>query len=140
MIGGEGRKFLLRLVAEYADMWNAFGSPAHMRDLIEVIARHAERAGRDSDAIEKTVMLPLCYSEDARVQDTVVGLLAAAFGASPEEMRARMIVGGKQQCLDQVRAYVDVGVTHFIFMCMAPYPQDQLQAFAEEVAPAARHA
>jgi alkanesulfonate monooxygenase SsuD/methylene tetrahydromethanopterin reductase-like flavin-dependent oxidoreductase (luciferase family) len=121
-------------------MWNAFGSPAHMRELIDVIARHADRAGRDAAEIEKTVMLPLCYSDDAGLQDMIVGLLAAAFGSSPEDMRARMIVGGKQQCLDQIRGYVDVGVTHFIFMCMPPYPRDQLQAFAEEVAPAARRA
>jgi len=139
MIGGEGRKFLLRLVAQYADMWNAFGSPAHMHELIDVIRSHADRAGRDADEIEKTVMLPLCYSDDAALQELVVGLLAGAFGAKPDEMRARMIVGGKQQCLDQVRAYVDVGVTHFIFMCMSPYPHDQLQGFAEDVAPAARN-
>jgi F420-dependent oxidoreductase-like protein len=138
MIGGEGRKVLLRLVAEYADMWNAFGSPAHMRELIDVIKGHADRARRDTDAIEKTVMLPLCYSDDAGLRDMIVELLAAAFTSTPEAMRARMIVGGKQQCLDQIRAYVDAGVTHFIFMCMAPYPRDQLQAFAEEVAPAAR--
>jgi F420-dependent oxidoreductase-like protein len=49
MIGGEGRKFLLRLVAQYADMWNAFGSPAHLRELIDVIKGHADRVGRDAD-------------------------------------------------------------------------------------------
>jgi F420-dependent oxidoreductase-like protein len=139
MIGGEGRKFLLRLVAQYADMWNAFGSPAHLRELIDVIKGHADRVGRDADDIEKTVMLPLCYSKDTGEQEMMVGPLAGAFGSTPGEMRARMIVGGQQQCLDQVHAYVDAGVTHFIFMCMAPYPLDQLQAFAEEVIPAARN-
>jgi alkanesulfonate monooxygenase SsuD/methylene tetrahydromethanopterin reductase-like flavin-dependent oxidoreductase (luciferase family) len=84
-------------------------------------------------------MLPLCYSKDTGEQEMMVGPLAGAFGSTPGEMRARMIVGGQQQCLDQVHAYVDAGVTHFIFMCMAPYPIDQLQAFAEEVIPAARN-
>jgi F420-dependent oxidoreductase-like protein len=138
MIGGEGKKILLRLVAQYADMWNAFGSPARMQELIGVIRGHAERVGRDAEEIEKTVMLPLCYTEDEVLRAGVVELLAGAFGVSAEHMARQMIVGGKQECVDRVRAYVDVGVTHFIFMCMAPYPHDQLQAFVEEVAPAAR--
>jgi F420-dependent oxidoreductase-like protein len=138
LLGGEGRKILLRLVAEYADMWNAFGSPAHMEELIDVIGRHADRIGRDAGEIEKTVMLPLCYSDDASLCDAVTGLLAGAFGVSADHMKAQMIVGGKQECLDRVRRYVDAGVTHFIFMCMAPYPLDQIQGFAEDVAPVAR--
>ena len=32
LIGGEGKKILLRLVAQYADMWNAFKSPDGMRE------------------------------------------------------------------------------------------------------------
>jgi F420-dependent oxidoreductase-like protein len=138
MIGGEGRKILLRLVARYADMWNAFGSPAHMRELIDVIRGHADHVGRDADEIEKTVMLPLCYTNDAGLREGIVTLLAGAFGASPQQMSERMISGGKQECLDRVRAYVDAGVTHFIFMCIAPYAVDQLQGFAEDVAPYAR--
>jgi len=138
MIGGEGKKILLRIVAEHADMWNAFGSPSRMRELIDVIRAHGDRVRRDTEAIEKTVMLPLCYTPDKGLQDMIVSLLAAAFGAPPEHMRGQMIVGGKQECLDQIRAYVDVGVTHFIFMCIAPYPHDQIQGFAEEVAPVAR--
>ena len=47
MIGGEGRKVLLRLVAQYADMWNAFGTPAHMKELIDVLGRHCDAVGRD---------------------------------------------------------------------------------------------
>jgi F420-dependent oxidoreductase-like protein len=138
MIGGEGKNVLLRIVAEYADMWNAFGSPAKMRELIDVIRKHGDRVKRDTDEIEKTVMLPLCYTADKGMQDMIVQLLAAAFGSPPDVMRGQMIVGGKQETLDQIRKFVDAGVTHFIFMCIAPYPHDQIQAFAEEVAPVAR--
>lgn len=138
MIGGEGKNILLRIVAEYADMWNAFGSPAKMRELIDIIRKHGDRVKRDTDEIEKTVMLPLCYTADKGMQDMIVQLLAAAFGSPPDVMRGQMIVGGKQETLDQIRKFVDAGVTHFIFMCIAPYPHDQIQAFAEEVAPVAR--
>jgi F420-dependent oxidoreductase-like protein len=138
MIGGEGRKILLRIVAQYADMWNAAGSPEKMGELIRVIRSHGDAVGRDTDEIEKTVMLPLCYTGDKSVQDAVVSLLAASFGVSPDDARASSMVGEKQECIDTVERFHAVGVTHFIFMCFAPYPVDQIQAFAEDVIPAFR--
>ncbi len=140
MIGGEGKRVLLRIVARHADMWNAFGSPKKMRDLIETLARHCENEGRDPDAIEKTVMLPLVYTQDQERQDTMAGMLAATFGLGPDEARAQMMIGTRDACLEKIAAYQQVGVTHFIFMLMAPYRNEEIQAFAEEVAPAARRA
>ncbi len=138
MIGGSGRKVLLRLVAEHADLWNSRGSPREIAELIGVIERHGEKAGRDPFAIEKTVMLPLVYTPDRATQDAVCQLLGAVFGVSPEEARAQAMVGGREECLAKIHEYVRVGCTHFIFMLIAPYPLDQVQAFAEEVMPAAR--
>jgi len=37
-----------------------------------------------------------------------------------------------------VARYVEAGVTHFIFMSFVPFFVDEMQVFAEEVAPAAR--
>jgi alkanesulfonate monooxygenase SsuD/methylene tetrahydromethanopterin reductase-like flavin-dependent oxidoreductase (luciferase family) len=48
------------------------------------------------------------------------------------------MIGAKDECLEKVDAYVKAGCSHFIFMLMAPYDHDQIQAFAEEVVPAAR--
>ena len=47
-------------------------------------------------------------------------------------------IGRKQECLDTIERYGRAGVTHFIFMLLAPYDADELQAFAEDVMPAAR--
>jgi F420-dependent oxidoreductase-like protein len=138
LIGGEGKKILLRIVAEHADMWNATGSPEHFTELVAVIARHGEKVGRDTGAIEKTVMMPLCYTEDRARQDMVCGLMAAVRQTTPEEARKMSMVGGKQECLDTIARYRKVGVTHFIFMSFPPYNVDEMQAFVEEVAPAAR--
>jgi F420-dependent oxidoreductase-like protein len=61
MIGGTGEKVLLRIVAKHADMWNAAGSAEFMAQKIDIIRRHGEKVDRDTDRIEKTVMMPLCY-------------------------------------------------------------------------------
>jgi len=138
MIGGTGEKVLLRLVARYADMWNASASAERMRHLVEVIGRHGEAARRDPGAIEKTVMLPLCYRAAPERQEFVSRLIANMRQTTPEEARAQIMIGEKAECLDTIERYLQAGVTHFICMTFTPYFLDEIQAFAEEVIPAVR--
>ncbi|HVN30139.1 MAG TPA: TIGR03560 family F420-dependent LLM class oxidoreductase, partial [Candidatus Binataceae bacterium] len=63
MIGGHGERVLLKIVAQYADMWNMTNAAAaEMRRLIGVIERHADTVGRDADKVEKTLMLAMSYN------------------------------------------------------------------------------
>jgi len=138
MIGGVGRKVLLKLVATHADMWNAAEGPDTMRDLIGVLKRHGDTVGRDTDQIEKTVAIPLCYTAERARQDMVCAMMATMRQTTPDAAREMCMMGTKQECLDTVERYVKAGVTHFILMVLAPYNLDEIQAFAEEVIPAAR--
>jgi len=57
LIGGEGETKTLRLVARYADACNFFaGSRSHLQGKLGVLRRHCDEAGRDFDAIERTVL------------------------------------------------------------------------------------
>ena len=138
MIGGTGEKILLRIVARYADMWNANGSAERMGQLIDVIRRHGDAVGRDSEQIEKTVMMPLCYGGGSEREQFVTRLIAGMQQCTPEDARARIMIGNKDECLETVARYGKAGVTHFIFMTFQPIFPDEIQAFAEDVAPAAR--
>ena len=138
MIGGTGEKVLLKLVAKHADMWNASASAERMGALIDLIKRHGDTVGRDTDQIEKTVMIPLCYKAAAPRQEFMCSLVANMRQTSPEEARRQIIIGEKQECLDTIERYVKAGVSHFIFMTFAPYFLDEIQAFAEEVMPTCR--
>ena len=138
MVGGTGRRVLLRIVAQYADLWNAFASAETMAELIGVLAGHAERLGRDPGEIEKTVMLPLCYRAGREREEFTTAVVAGMQQTSPEAARRMIMIGERQECLDTVARYVRAGVTHFIFMLFAPYFVDEVQAFAEEVAATVR--
>ena len=109
-----------------------------MKRLGAVIDRHGEAVGRDTRAIERTIMLPLCYTENVDRQSMVCNVMALTRQATPDAVREQIMLGSKQQCLDTVERYTKVGVTHFIFMMFAPYFLDEVQAFAEEVVPAFR--
>ena len=138
MIGGSGKKVLLRIVAEHADIWNAPGGGAEsLAELVAIIEHHGEKVRRDTTAIEKTIMLPLCYRAPDREQ-FVCHLVANMRQTTPEVARKSIMIGDKQECLDTVERFTKVGVTHFIFMLFQPVFVDEVQGFAEEVAPAAR--
>jgi F420-dependent oxidoreductase-like protein len=55
LIGGGGEKKTLRLVAQYADICNIFGStPEEIAHKLDVLRRHCDDVGRDYDSIVKT--------------------------------------------------------------------------------------
>lgn len=54
LIGGGGEKVTLRLVAEHADLWHAFGDADAFRRKDAILRSHCEAVGRDPDTIERT--------------------------------------------------------------------------------------
>ncbi len=58
LIGGAGEKKTLRLVAQYADIWNSTVSDVdELTHKIDVLNRHCDAVGRDPGEIRKTVGL-----------------------------------------------------------------------------------
>jgi alkanesulfonate monooxygenase SsuD/methylene tetrahydromethanopterin reductase-like flavin-dependent oxidoreductase (luciferase family) len=58
LIGGSGEKKTLRMVAQYADVWNTTDSePDVLKHKIDVLTRHCDTVGRDVSEIRKTVGL-----------------------------------------------------------------------------------
>jgi probable F420-dependent oxidoreductase len=58
LVGGAGEKVTLRLVAEYADMWNSFGPPGHYAEKSRVLDAWCEKLDRNPRQIERTVAIP----------------------------------------------------------------------------------
>ena len=56
MVGGGGEKKTLRLVAQYADACNVFGSPEAIARKYAILAGHCAAVGRDPDEIERSTL------------------------------------------------------------------------------------
>jgi F420-dependent oxidoreductase-like protein len=110
LVGGEGERKTLRLVAEYANACNlmAHAGPAAVSQKLEVLKRHCDRAGRDFSEIEITVLGPV-PQQDGRV-------LVKPF-------------------LESLQALVEVGVQHFIFNLENVYELTPVETIARQVIP-----
>ena len=56
LIGGDGEKKTLRMVAQYADACNIMGGPEELAHKVDVLRRHCDTVGRDPNEIEVTTM------------------------------------------------------------------------------------
>ena len=57
LIGGGGEKVMLRLVAQWASTWHAFGAPDVIAHKSRVLDEHCAAIGRDPAEIERSVMV-----------------------------------------------------------------------------------
>jgi F420-dependent oxidoreductase-like protein len=119
MVGGSGEKRTLRLVAQYADMCNVFGSPDSIRHRLDVLHRHCADVGRDPSEITTSRLGSLFLSSSPEEAEQTEGFLRDAVGADFEE---RFTVGDAPAVLDQVGALVDAGLDELIFNL--PYADD----------------
>jgi F420-dependent oxidoreductase-like protein len=109
LVGGEGERKTLRLVAQYADASNVFaGNPDEMRRKMDVLRRHCDDVGRDYDAIERTCLDSI---------DTGPSELAAA--------------GMVEACRTQAAA----GIQHAIFSLNHGQEIDWIERIGREVVP-----
>lgn len=66
MIGGNGERRTLRLVAQYGDATNLLSlEPDEVRAKLQVLREHAERLGRPYDEIERTSLNPRTLDSEA---------------------------------------------------------------------------
>ncbi len=57
LIGGNGEKVTLRIVAQYATIWNGQGEPEELARLNKVLDEWCDRVGRDPSEIERSVQI-----------------------------------------------------------------------------------
>jgi F420-dependent oxidoreductase-like protein len=103
VIGGSGEQLTLRVVAQYADIWNAM--PATVEDFrhkLDVLHGHCAAVGRDPQEITLSVQARINYADLAATVTTLQPL-------------------------------VEAGVTHIVLMLTYPYPDGIVARLADEV-------
>ena len=137
MIGGGGEKKTLRIVAQYADMWNVFGTPEIVARKDEILVGHCRDVGRDPDAIERTLGCKITIRDteaDARrVQRELLD-----HNRTPDswiEGDTSFWPGTVEQIAEKMIAYREVGFHTFINEVPALYDAETIERLITEVKP-----
>jgi F420-dependent oxidoreductase-like protein len=123
MIGGDGERVTLRLVAQYADFCNVFGDPATVAHKFEVLRSHCKQVGRDHTTI---------------VHSNHVGILIARDEAELEQKRARFpkfddLSGTPETIIAGLRKYAEIGSQYVTFTMPDGHEVEPLRLFGETV-------
>ena len=101
LIGGGGERRTLRLVAQYADATNVFGTdPDQLRHKFGVLRRHCEAVGRDYDSIERTFLTQVSITPDGARRSMTPDLVVERLGRTAE--------AGAQHAIFSVRDVQDL--------------------------------
>ena len=111
MIGGGGEKKTLRLVAQYGDACNVFGSPEMIARKYRILDEHCAAVGRDPAEIERS---------------TLQGVNLATGGGGRGESAAQVV--------DRFGDLADAGAQHVIFSIPGVYDPARIAAVAEVIA------
>ena len=129
LIGGNGPRRTLPLVARYADEWNAVYIPAaRFTELSALLDSLLAEQGRPANAVRRSLMTGLFFGRDE------AELSAKLQGRDPAALRERgVIVGTTSAVVDQLGELAGAGVQRVMLQWLALDDLDGLAALAAAV-------
>ena len=127
LIGGSGPTKTLPIVARYADLWNAYGSPDSISTSDAILREHCTAIGRDPAEIERTVNMNVVVRATAAEAERVWAKYAAAH--RPRDGEGRLVVGGPvDEVATALAAYVAAGIRHPILIFRSPWDLETIRS------------
>jgi alkanesulfonate monooxygenase SsuD/methylene tetrahydromethanopterin reductase-like flavin-dependent oxidoreductase (luciferase family) len=117
MVGSEGGPRMLKLTAQYADLWNTgyMGKPETLADRRAKIEVACGKIGRDPATLGITALIGLWYPD--------LQAKKPSFFPNP-------LTGTVQEIGEAIRGYAELGVQHIMFQC-EPYTAEARDRLTE---------
>ena len=132
LIGGNGPKRTLPLVARYASEWNGvFLTPADFADRNRQLDALLLAAGREPAAVRRSLMIGCVFGRDAAELEAH----AARRGTTPDKLRAsgKLAVGDGAEIADQLVAWSAAGVQRIMLQWLDLDDLDGIAALARAI-------
>ena len=116
-IGGEGKK-LLGVIAALADRWNFRGfnaGPEQFKIKNAELEEECRKIGRDPHSLERSVVGNVISGENEDKAINRAKEMAKRRNVPVEKILSAVFLGAPEQFASQIRKYVDLGASYFIF-------------------------
>jgi F420-dependent oxidoreductase-like protein len=115
LVGGGGERRTLRLVAQYADMWNGFGDVPTIRRKLDVLDAHCRDVGRNPAEITTTRLGTLIVAPTLEQADRRRNAWQRGHAIDDADIRARLVWGDPEVAGERAREFLDAGLDGLIF-------------------------
>lgn len=129
LIGGDGEKVTLKLVAQHADACNVGDDPVTMQQKLAVLKQHCETVGRDYESIHRT-STTFCLIADSDEQ---------ALAQIPAERKARLgnrvataLIGSPETLRQRLAIYEEAGAQELLLRFVDGTNLEAIRRFARE--------
>ena len=137
LVAGGGPR-IIGLVARYADIWDCWPPLSQAQERYEILRRECGKIGRPVDQIVRSASVDLMYEPDSGRLAERVEELSRRQQRDADVIRGRLLAGGPQEMIDQVRSFAEAGIQQMILHVPSPYDLEGVERFAREVMPAFR--
>ena len=134
MVGGDGLKTTLRLVAQYGDMCNIHGSPAVIREKLDALEYHCEAVGRDPGEILKTRHSFAIIGETEGDVESKIEKYLTETSLDRSSLNS-FDIGTPEQLTELYQKHFDAGLEYLFLNFRRDGGVEPVQLFAQQVMP-----
>ena len=141
VVGGRGEKRTLRIVAEFADEWNATRiDVAGYRAKRAVLAEHCAAFSRDPETIGRSLMIPVAIGRDSSEVARRIAAARASFPSLPSDEAAwratGFLAGPAEAVIAALAEWKAAGMQRILLQMLDQEDVAALELFARTVLPA----
>ncbi len=130
LIGGEGEKVTLRLVAQYGDACNIGGGIANIKHKLAVLKQHCDELGRDYNSIRRTTLVDDCAI--AATEEQAIAKLTPAQREDLENLRQTELIGTPAMIRQRLAQYEEAGIQEIVVRFVDATQLESIRLFARE--------
>ncbi|MCZ6711919.1 MAG: TIGR03560 family F420-dependent LLM class oxidoreductase [Gammaproteobacteria bacterium] len=140
-IGGVGEKRTLKLVADFADGWNAaYLSPQEFKRVNEVLNHWCEDESRDPGSLKRAANVMFNLGMDDKDLQRQQEALSADWGEMADRVAEGALLCTPDRAVDRILEYVAAGADEINIALRAPWNEETLDVYLTDIMPKVRAA
>jgi F420-dependent oxidoreductase-like protein len=130
LIGGEGEKVTLKLVAQYGDACNFGGGIANIKHKLAVLKQHCDELGRDYNSIRRTTLIDDCAI--AETEEEAIAKLTPEQRNDLDSLRQTQLIGTPTMIRQRLAEYEEAGIQEIVVRFVDATGLESIRLFARE--------
>lgn len=132
LVGGEGKRITLKLVAKYADACNLFSKGSKLVEILDALKQHCKNIKRPYSSILKTKLATVSFGRDQEEGLKKILPFKPRY-VSRSNFERSAILGQPRHIIKEIEELKEIGIEYLIINFRGKYNPKNKKDFAEKV-------